>query len=898
MAFAFGVGFVLLVGLGVGCFFDRSSDRSERERIVPVAFARSKSVSPSEKFPADVRYIQTILEDHCIDCHGSETAKADLRLDGIDWNDLSVMGEDLQEALEQVILMEMPPAKKSKLGESERAKFHALLTDKLRRFHSENREPAAFVPAKLNRAQFVHTLEDLLSVRIPENLVASLPGDKSGDPSMVKHLFSNNRKALSFSLLQFELYKGCIEEALEQAIPDEQPKMSPFRSYRFDFSVVTEIRMVGKNKDKEQKIERLVTQGKVMAEINPPDGYVYNLKELIDVLPVNKKYGVDGVVNPKILRVGSTKISGRMKLQENGIMLPPLHSRLEHGRVDVHILGPNVTFVLPEIRASEGVYRLRVFASKGDDQREHPKLAVFSGPISYFRSGQIRSAGPAQVVDTPKGERGVYDFYCQLNEKPAERTRTPGQQDWPLGFLLRNEVFGVDGEQLESPLLHIKSVELDGPYYKHWPTPRERNIFPVRQESESEPDYARRVIDRFLIRAFRGDVSQEIRQKYFTYWKAARDNGDTFRQSIRVTVKTILLSPYFLYIDADAAKNKNQETATRLAYFLWHSPPTAELLQRAKNPDWNAADELNYMLAHPQFSRFMHAFAGEWLQLKKKPDHLLRGRMISAAMNREPAEFLKYLFQKNRSLENLIDSDFLVLNDTLAKWYGIEKPQGQGFGYVKLPADSSRGGVLTMSAPLTSHSKEYGVSDPIARGVWLCERILGRHLPPPPMNVEFPNPDDFEGFEKLTISEQLKFHQENPACYGCHHRIDPLGLPLENFDGYGLWREENYRYEIIGRRPPSKISFAKSDARSSIKGDSVNGIIEFKALLNRKYKDEILHSFTEFLYAYAAGRSVRASEAALIDDMHAQFKASGYKPRTLLEQILKTHALTNPRENQ
>jgi hypothetical protein len=851
-----------------------------------------QSVAHAESPRDDIAFINDILKNHCVKCHGKKVKKADVRLDQIDWKDLSLDAENLQEALEQVILDDMPPPKKSTLSKEDRLRFHSLVTEKLRRFHAKNREPAAFIPAKLNKAQFINSLEDLLGVPIREDLVSSLPGDKSGDARIERHLFKTNRNTLSFSLLHYELYKSCIEDALELAIPDEAPSMEPFWSHRFNFSIIKDTPTKGRSKGKE--ISRLITKGNVVNDVEPPVGFTYNRDQRFDRLPTKKQFGVDDVVDTRFFRVSKTRVCPPTVLRDNGIVLPPQYSPLEFGRIDVHFLGPNVTLVFPEIKQSVGMYRLRVHASKGDTNKEHPKLAVYAGPISYFLSPKVRRAGSPVLVDAPAGKPKVYEFFARLDES-AQQVTNRGTTPWRFGFLLRNEYFVPDGEKTDSPSIHIQRIELDGPYYKSWPIPRERNIFLKKAKQQSEPAYAKRIINNFLARAFRGDVDRAAKDKYFAYWQAAKNDGSSFRQGIKQTLTAILLSPNFLYIDANAARSRNQETAARLAYFLWNSPPSAGLLQRAKSDKWKASDELDYMLNNSRIDRFMHAFAGEWLQLKDKPDEMLRGRVINSAMSQEPGLFLKYLFQKNRSLENLIDSDFVIINDALAKWYDIKKRQGPGFSFVKLPAASTRGGVLTMAAPLTSHAREFGVSGPILRGVWLCERILGRRLPPPPMNVEFPNPDDFEGFEKLTVKEQLKFHMENSACYGCHRRIDPLGIPFENFDGYGRWREKNYVYKMINAKTPRKIELAKSDATSTIKGQEVDGIIGLKSLLMAKHKDEALGAFTEFLYEYAIGRNVRVEEQAEMDDMLLKLRASDYKPKVLLRLIVNSKSFSNPR---
>jgi len=866
--------------------------------LVPAQFVAGQSLDEASAGPgadageserADTAFFSRILKEHCVRCHDADVSEGDVRLDMIDWSDLSEHAANLQEALEQVILEDMPPPDDSNLSKPDRLKFHLLLTESLRRFHAANREPAEFIPARLNKAQFVNSLEELLAICIREDLVASLPGDKSGDSSTDKDLFNTNRNTLTFSLLHYELYKSCIEDALDQAIPDETPVMSPFWSNRFDLSVETFTPTKGRDRGKE--VPRLIIRGQVVKDAEPPTGYTWNQTQTLDRLPTKRRFDVDDYVDTSFLSLSKTRVSPPHPLADNGFILHPQYSPLEFDRIDVHFLGPNATLIFKDLKKTDGVYRLRIHACKGDDNPQHPRLAVYSGPVSYFLSPKMRRASSPVIVDAPKGEHKVYEFYARFKEEMV--TTVPRVAKVPLGFLLRNEYFKPGGVKVVTPALHIQRIDLDGPYYASWPLPRERNIFPERKIGEFEPDYARRTINRFLVRAFRGDVKPQLQERYFAQWQSLRTDA-SFRQSIKQTFEAILLSPYFLYIDADAAKNRNQEIATRLAYFLWNSPPSAELLQRAKSPQWNAKDELDGVLSHPKSERFAHAFAREWLQLKDKPDEMLRGRVINHAMFQEPGVFLRYVLSSDLSLENLVDSDFLIVNDALAKWYEIEKPQGVGFSHVKLPDDSPYGGVLTMSAPLTSHAGDFGVSDPILRGVWLCERILGRHLPPPPMNVEFPNPDDFEGFDKLTIKEQLEFHQKNPACYGCHRRIDPLGLPFENFDGYGRWRENNYKYEVRGKsaRP---VVLAKSDARSTIKGDSVNGIVEFKTLLKTKYKDEVIAAFSEFLYSYAIGRAARLEEQTLLDEMATKLKASGYRPKTLLGIIVDSDAFSNPR---
>ena len=108
--------------------------------------------------------------------------------------------------------------------------------------------------------------------------------------------------------------------------------------------------------------------------------------------------------------------------------------------------------------------------------------------------------------------------------------------------------------------------------------------------------------------------------------------------------------------------------------------------------------------------------------------------MIHAA-KKEPIEFFKTLVRDNLSSSKLIDSDFVTINGQLAIKYGLtDHYSGDKFKKVKLPANSSRGGLLTQSAFLTAGTMGNRPS-PIIRGSLVKEVLLNDPPPPPPPNV-------------------------------------------------------------------------------------------------------------------------------------------------------------------
>ncbi len=168
-------------------------------------------------------------------------------------------------------------------------------------------------------------------------------------------------------------------------------------------------------------------------------------------------------------------------------------------------------------------------------------------------------------------------------------------------------------------------------------------------------------------------------------------------------------------------------------------------------------------------------------------------------MVEETQQFFQEMLREDLSVMNIVDSDFLVVNERLAKHYGIDGVEGQEFRKVTLPADSVRGGMMTQASILKVTANGSN-SSPVIRGIWVLENIMGTPVPPPPPNTPTVEPD-IRG--TTTLREKLAKHRNIDSCAICHVKIDPAGFALENFDVIGGWRDE-YRTLGEGRRPDLK----------------------------------------------------------------------------------------------
>jgi hypothetical protein len=282
------------------------------------------------------------------------------------------------------------------------------------------------------------------------------------------------------------------------------------------------------------------------------------------------------------------------------------------------------------------------------------------------------------------------------------------------------------------------------------------------------------------------------------------------------------------------------------------------------------------MLADPKSDAFVDGFLGSWLGLRElgatPPD---RGEFrdfyhydLDTAMRRETFLFTRYLIDQNLSLVNFLDSDFTFVNRPLARHYGIEPPPGSGFQRVDLD-DRRRGGLLGQASVLTLTANGIDTS-PVVRGVWLLENLLGTPPSPPPPDVQPLDPDTRGA---TTIRDQLEKHRDNPSCYDCHRKIDPLGFALENFDPIGRWRdayERNHKIDASGQLPGGR-QFAD--------------VVGLKSVLIEQ-REQFARGFTKKLLAYAMGRHAEPGDRPHVDAILQATKSGGYPLGDLIEQIV------------
>ena len=361
--------------------------------------------------------------------------------------------------------------------------------------------------------------------------------------------------------------------------------------------------------------------------------------------------------------------------------------------------------------------------------------------------------------------------------------------------------------------------------------------------------------------------------------------GLPFDEAVGRSLKAALVSPNFLYrLEQDGGAEQridDYDLASRLSYFVWLSMPDETLFDLAREGRLREPDvvrgQVRRMIRDPRADAFSSRFISQWLgsvELGRsaKPDTGVfpeYSGSLEESMKREVVEFFRHLLQEDGSLLQLIDADYLTVNEELAAHYGISGVTGREFRKVPIQ-DRNRGGVIGMAGLLTTASLPVRTS-PVLRGKWVLETLLGKELPPPPPDAgDLPEPTP--ATEGLTLRQRFEQHRESPQCAACHDRIDPIGYGLENYDAIGRWRltDENDRpLDTVGELPD---------------GEHFNGPAELKDILLSR-KETFARTVTERMLAFALGRPLAYYDEPVIREITEAVIESDYRPSVLIEQI-------------
>ncbi|HEV2393571.1 MAG TPA: DUF1592 domain-containing protein [Verrucomicrobiae bacterium] len=825
--------------------------------------------------PKDVR---AFVESHCVECHDPDLKKGGLDLSALSFtlNDPATFAKWVK-VHDKVSLGEMPPRKKPRPAFAELKGFtnvlaSALLAADRQRIAREGRA----TQRRLNRYEYEDTLRDLLSLPYLE-VKSFLPEDSEAFG------FNKVGDALDVSHVQMARYLSAAEFALRSAMAPQAtlPQTTTNRYYTWD-------------------------QGAFFGAIK-----------------------LEGPLNRRTFPLVGYELQTNLMAMKSPERGAPDPQRREQEALAVVVS----TYEPTEIRFNRfrapvsGKYRLRFCAYSiwMDPQYKAASPGRRPEPVTIYADTPprlLRELGSFDVDPEPATrELEVYLLAGETIRPDAARFFRSRPPDF------QNPLAGPDG----MPGLAFRWMEVEGPLIEQWPPAGHRLMFgdlPMKDRvapsgggrrrangtveviSKNPQSDAERLLRGFMQAAYRRPVQEQDVKLFLSVIHYALQSGQSFTESMLAGYTAVLSSPDFLYFSQKPGRLDDLALAERLSYFLWNSDPDLELRRLAESRQLHRPkvlrEETDRLLNDPRSFRFVEAFLDYWLDLRfiegvapdaeLYPEYQLDDLLVESMIG-ETQLFFSELVKRNLGVTNIVASDFAVLNERLARHYGINGIEGVALRRVPLPKGCVRGGLLTQASVLKVTANGTTTS-PVKRGAWIMSRILGEPPPPPPPGVPALEPDTRGA---TTIREQLAKHRSQETCAACHRNFDPPGFALESFDVMGGWRE---RYRAIGGGEPVKgighnglrfhfgLGPAVDPSGELPDGRKFQDVVQLKQelLQNRQL---LARNMAQQLAIYATGAGIQFSDRPQIARMLQHTLAGGYGVRSLIHEIVQSDLFLN-----
>ncbi|MFO0824296.1 MAG: DUF1592 domain-containing protein [Gemmataceae bacterium] len=800
------------------------------------------------------RVVSPFFERYCTDCHGPTRSKGGVTLHTLRSDVTAAAGpERWDKVLELIERGAMPPESAEQPKPQDRKAvadwIRAALRDQLRRERAEGTDASTRSQLRrLTNAEYQNTMRDLLGFEL------KLADDLPKDP-FKPYTFTNTPEFMRLGPEQLDAYRELARRAMASAIVDPE-------------------------KPKSVKTRREWKPSKV----------------------------------------------------------PPADDRLDANEVGVWTTGRNMGMSVLDVPKT-GEFRIRFQASAifPTGITEMPLRLVMGESLDVNSS--TRRIEPVGTVLLKAGEKpAVYEFRGRIENFPVERNRSQKGKPLPDALTITAQNLYDDGTLNDEngfrkprvrqfPIAVIDWIEFESPLTEEWPPVHHRRLLFDSPLRESDPDkYLQEVLRRFLSRAFRRPAAEDEVTRFAKVYATLKPQLKTMEATLRETLSLALVSPQFLMHNGapTSPEESRHAWASRLSYFLWASMPDDELLELAAKGALDKPDvlekQVRRILADPRSHAFVREFSRQWLSLDKMrtvpinrdlfPRFLYYVPLGERAGTEEPYRptirdymveetyaFVSHLIRDNRSVFNIVDSDFACLNLPLAAHYGVPGVMGHEIRPVPLKPEYRLGGLLTHGSVLIGNGTG-SAPHPIYRAVWLREAILGEKVPPPPADVPALVDTAGASAEKAaTIKDLLARHRKQASCNACHASLDPWGIPFEQYNAIGKFQPKVPREGT--RISPFKTATHKNlegyaayvNALNTIPvsadarvpgGPNIDGMAELKAYLLKDRKGEIARNVLGRLYSYGLGRELTWRDRFAVEEMLATVGPSGYGLRDII----------------
>ena len=837
--------------------------------LLPVLFLVSAVVvadpAPAMPEPDQVGYqavIAPFFKTYCDRCHSDAEPKSDFSLQASklanDFGDPAARAR-WREVVNVLNSHEMPPEKERQPKADEVAAVVDWITSQTVRAELTKREQSVRL-RRLNRAEYHNTIRDLVGIDFD---TSGFPQDPPAGG------FDNNGGALTISPLHMEMYLAAAQQILDRALVEgEQPA-----SIRWRFQ------------PKAGAMDR--TRVRLDSRNNPLVNGNNNLQEQDWVVVHHNSW--DKSIGARDFRVPTAglyaiRIHAAGRTPNRDAVVESARKILKHRQEEQDARNPN---------------------GKEWTQRQ------FQHDLGHFQTDRMYGYGPPRLKLTLQlgpQPRTIAEFDVDGTlEKPkiheiktrftTELAGISMEYAYAIPPVLEN-FWMQSRDEFARPELLIDWFEVEGPLFDAWPPSTQTRILHDSPLSASdETEYVREVLQRFMSRAFRRPADpEEVEAKLRLYTQARREKS--LVESLKIPLVAVLTSPHFLYlvepaIESPEGTNRlgDYSLASRLSYFLWSSMPDQQLLDLAEagqlKDDTVRMAQVDRMLADSRSQALVENFTGQWLGLRDVGANPPAGdlypqydRHLETSIVGESEAYFNEFLRHDLDSRQMIRSDFVTINERLARYYGIDGVKGDSYRRVQVPESVHRGGIVTQASILTITSNGTRTS-PVKRGTWILKTLLGTDPGLPVANAGEIAPK-VPGIDKATVRQRLEIHRTLAQCARCHSKIDPLGFALENFNAAGEWRDREgfgYKGRIEQNDPLIDASSRMPD------GTLVSGVTGLQqAMLDRETL--FLGCLAAKLMTYACGREMGLADQPVVTAAVDEMKQNEYTLRSLLKAIV------------
>lgn len=832
--------------------------------------------------------IAAFFKAHCTKCHNAEKKKG-----GINFLKLTDFrlenAKHWQEALDNLQRGDMPPTESIQPSIANRKTFVAKVLKELDHVYAGS-DKRDFRFSRLTNSQIAWNLRDLLQID------RDFSGDLIEDPAG-KH-GESLQSELELTAGHMEVYLSALQKAIDLAVPDLDKPPKPYVLHGNDWEkqhYLNRNDLAHGNRRHHRRYRGPKWLGDDF-EVPVPPNHFFRIY-VDDNRP-------EGQFRIRIrIRNAPPQTGGDLAKHEFSLFF------------DRGFKSPQHTIDNFTVEAKPGSQEFEVFGNVFDFPGVDPAPVSKEDPYGitahfHYRFLTVQNTSPlTSPSDKPVTNKNWVIFGDAHFIRADDRWTDAWGQDFAKKNWLKPSHGGSDHPTRGKPAVYkevmkdtsyavIERIEFDLPW--QWPP---ASVQPFLKDGKLDDDAIAAGVKLLTKKAWRRSLTEGEARELDTLIGDTLKSSESKSDALRDLLMAVFADTRFLfYSDVEQTQTmQNYELVGRLAAFLWRSVPDQSLFDLADRErtitDTELSTEVKRMLADSRSDRFISDFTSDWAGFPKLEQIAINPNYYrwwnpkyKDYMKLEPAAFLKTLLQEDLSCLNCLSSDFMVINDVMAKYYGVPLP-GSGHRFSRVPAIKGRGGILTQAAFLLAHSDGED-AHAVNRGVWLRGRLLGDppRDPPPevPALTELDEQDpDVAG---LSTKERLSIHRKG-ICLDCHADIDSWGIPMESYDAAGKLRDK-----VLRLTPDQQVKrrilrvFDESEAR----GSPVKGMKELQNLLREKHAKDFARGFSSSMLSFALGRPLSYQEDKTLAQLTNDFEKSDYRMAQLIDEIVRLPAFRHP----